>query len=93
MANLKDTLTEIVEIGVQIARLSERSKELRMSLMSYHTSLPKSHTRPTVAQVLVGTRLFAILPTTKLADMDPSSKVIDVTVTFDDVFIATDETV
>jgi len=64
-----------------------------MSLMTYHTSLPKSNESATVAQVLVDHRLYRIKPVTKLSDIGVDSKVIDVTVTFDDVFLATDDSV
>lgn len=93
MANIKDTLTEIADIGEQITKLSARSKELRMSLVPYHASLPKSHRSNSVAQVLVGQRLYHIEPVTKLKDMDTRSTVIDVNVTFDEVYLATDESV
>lgn len=91
MASLKDTLTEIADIGCQIAKLSERSKELRMSLMAYHKSLPKSYQSATVAQVVVGNRMYQIKPVTKLEEIGTGSKLIDVMVTFDEVFLATDE--
>ncbi len=88
---LKDTLTEIADIGEQIAQLVKRSKELRMSLMSYHTSLPKSHRSNSVAQVVVGPRLYQIEPVTKLGELDSRSTVIDVTVTFEEVYDALEE--
>jgi hypothetical protein len=88
--NIKETLTEIADIGDQITALAARSKELRMSLMPYHTSLPKSNQSANTAQVVVGTRLYHIQPVKKLSDIGVDSKLIDVTVTFDEVFVATD---
>lgn len=100
MANIKDTLTEIASIGIEMARLSDRSKELRMSLLPYHGSLPKAHQSPDVAQVVIGKRLYRIQPLIKDKDNDPRGssnnpppKVIDVTVTFDEVYLATDDSV
>lgn len=86
MLGLYQTLTEIASIGVQIARLQERSKILRMSLMDHHyESIPKSFKSATVAQAVVGTRMFQILPVFK--DDDPAKKLTDVTVTFDEVLV------
>jgi hypothetical protein len=84
---MKETLSEIADIGVEITRLSERSKKLRISLMQYHESLPKSQASALTAQVVVGTRLYHITPVTKLEGMDTRSKLIDVTVTFGEVHI------
>lgn len=87
--DLSNTLKEIADIGQQIAKLTEKSKEHRLSLGAYYDSLDKMTDRETAVVFLRGcSRLAFIKPVRKDGD---SGKAVDYTVTFGACTIAYQE--
>lgn len=84
--DLTDRLNRIREIGRHITELRQEAKEARRDLFDrYHHTLPKQRGDDDCAMIVVGESVAYLRPVFK----EETDKVIDATVTFDPVTVAT----